>query len=153
MDNREFEGLVSETVKEGGLHDAISRYEFSRKQRDELKEAAKVAEDAFRLAESRLFDALTHAKVQKVTVDGVSFSQSSQLWASAPEENTGTLLEMLEPVGLGRLVKMSINSQSLSAICRRLMEISEKERKVLQFAISQGLIKTSQKSLIIRRAK
>jgi len=94
------------------------------KKNNEIKEIEKKLEE---LKEKRnmyqesIYSAMLDSQVGGIKVDGKTFYPQSLYWASIPEDIKESGLAQLKSIGLGNLIKLSVNSQTLSATIRQMI--------------------------------
>jgi hypothetical protein len=69
-----------------------------------------------------LYDSMTEAQIEKLGVDGKTYYPQKIIWASIPESLREGGFNQLNKLGLESLIKMTVNTTSLSAVVRGLIK-------------------------------
>lgn len=89
-----------------------------RARKAELEEELSNVDTELRAAESTLLDAMAASGQSRVHVDGVTYSLRREVRARAKNGDTEYLASVLDELGLGAMVKPTVNAQTMSAYVR-----------------------------------
>lgn len=74
--------------------------------------------------EDSLIQEMADNGISSMKIDGKTVYMSATMWASSRAGMSDQLIEALKECGLGHVVKESVNTQTLSAICRENVDES-----------------------------
>lgn len=87
-----------------------------------LKDQVKELQAEYDVEEEQLYELMLSSGISKLGLEDKTLYPALQYWASVPEDMAEISFVQLENMGLGSLIKRTVNGQTLSAEVRRWIE-------------------------------